>query len=706
MSKIPRNAPWSWRRPPQSWPPSRHPSPRPRRTSPPPASSSRPPQLKVTVADDFPPRPVLRGRERRPPPRQHAHRHRGHPQRHGVRHPPQGRTPGHRGHGRVHPHLPRPAGRGARRHPRRRRAHDHLQGDGRAGHGGLPVGTIDIGARPGAPWAARTAVRRPRSQARPGLHQDRGRLRQGHRRHHGRAVATGRVRHRQHRAARRGRESNSAYDKPSGATNGDDARFWHQARKDADGGTRVGVWSGQWTYRGAGAPAPATGRTCRGRRSSSPPTPTATGRSAGGTAPSPSARSASPRRAARRPPTGSSPTSRSTSPARPSTLPAHPRRRQAHRARHRRPSAGSRCSRATRPRATTPRTDYGGNTNKAGGRPQDLNGLLLKGGKKYGAEFGVHVSATEACPVAEHFKDDLGEPEVARLELARPELLHRPAPRHHQRRPRRPLQAAARTRPTRTSPHVCVDVYYTHGWIAEKTADAINGQGWNLATEWADKFERQSLWSHWANDDSRLRRRHGQGPQLRRSSGFIRSGEKDVWNNDGPRPVRPQSGARAGPVGTTGTTSTPASGSATLPPSTSSTRRSPAGTARHHASPAACTAPSRTAPAPSTTTAARSSTATATCCPGTRAESSTHYNKSGGTTGWARARRLVHVYRHHRRRPREDRHRAHRLHRKLTRQGRGRTAVRSPTRPTARPARATRLGRGTGLKDRPSTTRG
>lgn len=51
-------------------------------------------------------------------------------------------------------------------------------------------------------------------------------------------------------------ESNSTYDKPSGKTGGDDARFWHQARKSADGSTRVGVWSGQWTYRGEGAPAP------------------------------------------------------------------------------------------------------------------------------------------------------------------------------------------------------------------------------------------------------------------------------------------------------------------------------------------------------------------------------------------------------------------------------------------------------------------
>ncbi|MGY4773414.1 hypothetical protein ACXC9Q_41435 [Kribbella sp. CWNU-51] len=51
-----------------------------------------------------------------------------------------------------------------------------------------------------------------------------------------------------------GIESNSVYDKPSGQSVDDGARFWHQARKAADGSTRVGVWSGQWTYRADTSP--------------------------------------------------------------------------------------------------------------------------------------------------------------------------------------------------------------------------------------------------------------------------------------------------------------------------------------------------------------------------------------------------------------------------------------------------------------------
>lgn len=51
-----------------------------------------------------------------------------------------------------------------------------------------------------------------------------------------------------------GIESNSTYDKPSGQSVDDGARFWHRARKAADGTSRVGVWSGQWTYRADTSP--------------------------------------------------------------------------------------------------------------------------------------------------------------------------------------------------------------------------------------------------------------------------------------------------------------------------------------------------------------------------------------------------------------------------------------------------------------------
>ncbi|MCQ4208918.1 endo-alpha-N-acetylgalactosaminidase family protein [Streptomyces longispororuber] len=324
-------------------------------------------------------------------------------------------------------------------------------------------------------------------------------------------------------------ESNSAYDKPSGATNGDDARFWHQARKDADGGTRVGVWSGQWTYRGAGAPAPATGKDLPWAKVVVTPDANGDGtvdwqdgavafRSIGVRA------------------KGSEATA--------DRVVTHIPFNFASQAQHpflRTLDDVKRIGLATDDLGQfallkgyaseghdSAHPDYGGNTNKRAGGLKDLN-TLLKAGKKYGAEFGVHVNATEAYPVAEHFKDDLVNPKSPGWNWLDQSYYI------DQRRDITSGDLAARFKQLRDETDknlttVYVDVYYTHGWIAEKTADAINGQGWNLATEWADKFERQSLWSHWANDlDYGGATNKGLNSKIIR---FIRNGEKDVWNND------------------------------------------------------------------------------------------------------------------------------------------------------------------------------
>ncbi|GAA2977046.1 hypothetical protein GCM10020227_52350 [Streptomyces flavovirens] len=151
-------------------------------------------------------------------------------------------------------------------------------------------------------------------------------------------------------------ESNSSYDKPSGATGGDDARFWHQARKAEDGSVRVGVWSGRWTYRGEGAPKPESGENLPWAKVVV--TPDANGDKAvdwqdGAVA----FRSIGVRRRAPRTPrTGSSPTSRSTSPARPPTPSCAPSTTSSGSRWRRTVWASSPCSRATARRATTPPT--------------------------------------------------------------------------------------------------------------------------------------------------------------------------------------------------------------------------------------------------------------------------------------------------------------------------------------------------------------
>ncbi len=53
---------------------------------------------------------------------------------------------------------------------------------------------------------------------------------------------------------------------------------------------------------------------------------------------------------------------------------------------------------------------------------KDLNTLLEEGGK-WGADFGVHVNATESYPEAKAFSEQLVDKHQARLELAQPELL-------------------------------------------------------------------------------------------------------------------------------------------------------------------------------------------------------------------------------------------------------------------------------------------
>ncbi|MEV8104351.1 endo-alpha-N-acetylgalactosaminidase family protein [Streptomyces sp. NPDC088135] len=324
-------------------------------------------------------------------------------------------------------------------------------------------------------------------------------------------------------------ESNSSYDKPSGATGGDDARFWHQARKADDGGVRVGVWSGQWTYRGDGAPKPESGDDLPWAKVVV--TPDANGdktvdwqdgavafRSIGVKAP------------------GGEDT--------PDRVVTHIPFNFASQATHpflRTLDDVKRISLATDGLGQlallkgyaseghdSAHPDYGGDYNKRAGGLKDLN-ELLKDGKKWGATFGVHVNATEAYPEAKAFDEKLVDKTKPGWNwLGQSYYID-------QRRDINSGDLAKRFQQLRdeTDPNLSllyIDVYYTHGWIADKTLRSVQKQGWNVATEWADKFERGSLWSHWANDlDYGGATNKGLNSKIIR---FIRNGEKDVWNND------------------------------------------------------------------------------------------------------------------------------------------------------------------------------
>ncbi|MCX4532402.1 endo-alpha-N-acetylgalactosaminidase family protein [Streptomyces sp. NBC_00841] len=324
-------------------------------------------------------------------------------------------------------------------------------------------------------------------------------------------------------------ESNSSYDKPSGATGGDDARFWHQARKADDGSVRVGVWSGQWTYRGAGAPEPESGADLPWAKVVV--TPDANGdktvdwqdgavafRTIGVIAP------------------GSGDTADRVVTHIPfnfASQATHPFLRTLDDVKRVSLSTDGLGQMAilkgyASEGHDSAHPDYGGNYNKRAGGLKDLN-TLLKDGKKWGAAFGVHVNATEAYAEANAFDEKLVDKTRPGWNwLGQSYYIDQRGDINSGNLARRFQQLRNETDPNLSM--LYIDVYYSHGWVADKTLQSVQKQGWNVATEWADKFERGSLWSHWANDlDYGGATNKGLNSQIIR---FIRNSEKDVWNNN------------------------------------------------------------------------------------------------------------------------------------------------------------------------------
>ncbi|WP_371631930.1 endo-alpha-N-acetylgalactosaminidase family protein [Streptomyces sp. NBC_01259] len=169
--------------------------------------------------------------------------------------------------------------------------------------------------------------------------------------------------------------------------------------------------------------------------------------------------------------------------------------------------------------------DYGGNYNTRAGGLKDLN-ALAKAGKDWGASFGVHVNSTEAYPEAKAFSDTLVDAKAKGWDwLGQSYYID-------QRRDLTSGDIAKRFQQLRdeTDPNLkflYMDVYYSHGWKSDRLQTELRKQGWQLGTEWGDKMERSSLWSHWANEPS-------YGGDANRGINskvirFIRNSEKDVW---------------------------------------------------------------------------------------------------------------------------------------------------------------------------------
>ncbi|MET9240342.1 endo-alpha-N-acetylgalactosaminidase family protein [Nonomuraea sp. NPDC003709] len=319
-------------------------------------------------------------------------------------------------------------------------------------------------------------------------------------------------------------ETNSTYDRPSGVTDRDAARLWHQARKDAGGTVSVGVWSGQWTHRATGSPF-----------TEEPPwakvvvTPDANGDGAldwqdGAVAfRTIAVKAAGAERTRDRVVTHI--------PFNFSSQATHPFLRTL--------DDVKRISLATDGLGQlallkgyqseghdAAHPDYGGNYNRRAGGLKDLN-TLLKAGKGWNATFGVHVNATESYPEARNFSEQLVDKAAKgwnwldqaylidqRGDLTRGTLAGR--------------FAQLRAETDRNLAVLYVDVFRPFGWVADRTLAELREQGWQVTTEWSDKLERASLWSHWANDlNYGGVTNKGLNSQIIR---FIRNDEKDVWN--------------------------------------------------------------------------------------------------------------------------------------------------------------------------------
>lgn len=321
-------------------------------------------------------------------------------------------------------------------------------------------------------------------------------------------------------------ESNSSYDRTSSSTSDDRSRFLRQTTKDAGGTVRVGVWSGQWTYRGTGAP-----YTEALPYAKVVITPDA---NEDGTVDWQDGAVAFRDIMVR--PLGAEETKNRVIPHIPfnfASQATHPFLRTLDDVKRVSLSTdglgqwallkgyGSEGHDSAHP-------DYGGNYNTRAGGLKDLN-TLLREGKKWGADFAVHVNATESYPEAKSFNETLVDKarkgwnwiDQSYLIDQRRDLTSGDVARRFQ-------QLRDETDPNLSS--LYIDVYYSSGWLADSLAAKLREQGWQIGTEWSYRHERDALWSHWAAD-----RNYGGATNKGLNSKiirFVRNHEKDVWNAD------------------------------------------------------------------------------------------------------------------------------------------------------------------------------
>lgn len=168
--------------------------------------------------------------------------------------------------------------------------------------------------------------------------------------------------------------------------------------------------------------------------------------------------------------------------------------------------------------------DYGGHIGMRQGGVEDFN-TLIDEGKKYDAEIGVHINATEYMMDAFEYPAEIVNENAPgwgwmdksyyvdqKADLTSGELFRR-------------LDMLKSDAPDLG--WVYVDVYTGNGWNAHELAGKINDLGYTLATEMNGPLEQQSVWTHWGGDPAYPNK--GNASKIMR---FMKNGTKDTFLAD------------------------------------------------------------------------------------------------------------------------------------------------------------------------------
>ncbi|MEU1016411.1 endo-alpha-N-acetylgalactosaminidase family protein [Streptomyces sp. NPDC005898] len=174
--------------------------------------------------------------------------------------------------------------------------------------------------------------------------------------------------------------------------------------------------------------------------------------------------------------------------------------------------------------------DYAGHYNTRAGGLDDLN-TLVREGRKWNSDFGVHVNATESYPVAHAFSEKLVDENDEQWDWLDQSY------RIDQRRDLVSGNIVKRFADLRAQTDeglntLYIDVFRESGWTSDRLQRALRAQGWTLTTEWGHGLERSAVWSHWATEtDYGGDTSRGINSRLIR---FVRNHQKDVFADKWP----------------------------------------------------------------------------------------------------------------------------------------------------------------------------